>query len=79
MITLWQLDECLEALAGDALCSLLMVVSFLQLPVWVKASPDKCLHLTEMSLFSLSESGQIFELVQCVGPAFKFAIYKVGF
>lgn len=46
-------------------CSLLM--SFLQLPVWVKASPGQCLHLTEMSPFSLSESGRIFEFVQCVG------------
>lgn len=55
-----------------------MVMSFLLLPVWVKASPGKHLHLTEMSLFSLGESDPIFELVQCVGPAFTLAIYEAG-
>lgn len=59
--------------------SLLVVTSFLQLPVWVKAGPNKCLHLTEMSPFFLSESSQIFEDVKCPGHAFTPATYKIGF
>lgn len=68
MVTLWQLDELLEeaeALAGDALSS------------WSRSS-FSFLFGSKVSV-CISQKCPIFELVQCVGPAFTLAIYKVGF